>query len=214
MLFVSIIEEDISNVNYNTSLYKKYDRLEVFVVYKGTNPSAKRSQEWIAKSLIVLMQDKMLEQITVKEIMESSELARQTFYQVFDSKEEVLEYYMDNLFKEYLQRCKTASIDHLCDAGKVFFEFFHENEPFIAALAHNQKICILQRKCHEYLRNEQFMKFTHVGIHNTQEKSFASAFVTAGLIGVLVEWIQSGKTVRTEELADLVCRITNSSVNE
>lgn len=183
-------------------------------MYRGTNPSAKRSQEWIAKALISLMQEKMLEQITVKEIMENSELARQTFYQVFDSKEEVLEYYMDNLFEQYLMRCKTETVYNLCDAGKVFFEFFNENENFIDALAHNQKICILQKKCHEYLENEQFMKFTHVGIHNPQEKTFASAFVTAGLIGVLVVWIRSGKTVSTEELADLVCRITNTPVSD
>jgi len=192
---------------------KKYDKLEVSVVYKGTNPSAKRSQEWIANSLISLMKEKMLEQITVKEIMESSDLSRQTFYQVFDSKEEVLEYYMDKLFEEYLKRCKTDDIKNLCDAGKIFFEFFHQNEIFIEALAHNQKICILQKKCHEYLQNEQFMKFTHAAIHNPQEKSFSSAFVTAGLIGMLVVWIKSGKPISTDELADLVCRITNTPVS-
>lgn len=180
-------------------------------MYKGTNPSAKRSQEWIANSLVSLMQKKPFEQITVKEIMESSELARQTFYQVFDSKEEVLEYYMDSLFVEYLKRCETESVDNLCDAGKVFFQFFHENESFVEALAQDQKVCILQKKCYEYLHNEQFMKFNHSSIRNPEEKSFASAFVTAGLIGVLVIWIKSGKTVSTDELADLVCRITNTN---
>ena len=86
----------------------------------------------------------------------------------------------------------------------------HKNESFIDTLARNQKICILQKKCHEYLQNEQFMKFTHVGIHTPEEKTFASAFVTAGLIGTLVAWINDGKTMTTDELAKLVCRITNT----
>ncbi|HHV11460.1 MAG TPA: TetR family transcriptional regulator [Clostridiales bacterium] len=179
-------------------------------MYKGTNPAAKRSQEWIANALVSLMQEKPLEQITVKEIMESSELARQTFYQVFDSKEDVLDYIMDTLFMEYLGHCKTQVIDNLCDAAKLFFQFFAENEPFVEALALNQKVCILQKKCKEYLQDESFLKFTQAGIHNLQEKDFASAFVTSGLVGMLVTWFKSGKALSTEELADIVCRLTNT----
>lgn len=183
-------------------------------MYKGTNPSAKRSQEWIANSLVSLMREKLFEQISIKEIMEDSKLARQTFYQLFDSKEDVLEYYMDCLFAEYLKRCEGEAVDNLCDAAKLFFKFFNQNETFIESLAQNHKVGILQKKCSEYLQNERFMKFTHAGIHNPQEKAFASAFVTAGLIGLLVDWFKSGKTVGTEELANLVCRITNTKITE
>ena len=91
-------------------------------MYKGTNPSAIRSQKWIANSLISLMQKKMIKDITVKEVMEKSDLSRQTFYQVFDSKEEVLEYYMADLFEEYLKRREIEIVNNLCDAGKVFFQ--------------------------------------------------------------------------------------------
>lgn len=181
-------------------------------MYKGNNPSAKRSQEWISDSLVSLMLKKPLEQITVKEIMENSELARQTFYQVFDSIEDVLEYYMDTLFMDYLNRCKIEVVDNLCEAAKLFFQFFSENEPFVEALTQNQKTCILQRKCNEYLQNEHFLKFTQTGIHNPEEKAFASAFVISGLVGMLVNWFKSGKIITTEELADLVCRITNTKI--
>lgn len=181
-------------------------------MYKGNNPSAKRSQKWIAQSLVSLMSQKPLEQITVKEIMEKSELARQTFYQVFDSIEDVLEYYMDILFLEYLTRCDVEVIDNLCNAAKLFFRFFDENALFVDTLVQNEKTCILQKKCQEYLQNDHFLKFTQVGIHNLQEKTFASAFVIAGLVGMLVCWLQSGKAMSTEDLALLVCRMTNTKV--
>jgi AcrR family transcriptional regulator len=179
-------------------------------MYKGNNPSAKRSQEWIAQSLISLMQKKSFEQITVKEIMENSELARQTFYQLFDSKEEVLEYYMDTLFLEYLERCHVKVIDNLCEAAKLFFQFFNDNAMFVESLTLNNKTCILQKKCQDYLQDEHFLKFIQTGVHNPEEKSYASAFVTAGLIGMLVCWFHTGKSMSTEELAHLVCRITNT----
>lgn len=180
-------------------------------MYKGTNPSAKRSQEWIAQTLVSLMQEKPFDQITIKEIMENSKLARQTFYQVFDSKEDVLEYYMDSLFVEYLKSCQAEVVGNLCDAAKLFFKFFGQNESFIDSLAQNYLICILQKKCSEYLQDERFMNFTHAGIQNPREKAFASAFVTAGLTGLLIDWFESGKTISTEELAGLVCRITNTT---
>lgn len=178
-------------------------------MYKGNNPSAKRSQEWIAQSLFSLMLQKPLEQITVKEIMKNSDLARQTFYQVFDSIEDVLEYYMDTIFLEYLNRCKVEVIDNLCDAAKLFFQFFTEYESFVESLTQNKKTCILQKKCQEYLQNEDFLKFEQAGIHNPQEKTFASTFITAGLVGMLVCWFKSGRAISTEDLAHLVCRITN-----
>jgi len=178
-------------------------------VYKGNNPSAKRSQEWISQSLVSLMANKPFGQITVKEIMENSNLSRQTFYQVFDSIEEVLDYYLDTLFLKYLGHCKIGAVDNLCDAAKLFFQFFGENEPFIEALTRSEKTYILQKKCQEYLQNDHFLQFTQTGIHNLQEKTFASAFVTAGLVGMLGSWIQSGKVMGIEELAHLVCRVTN-----
>ncbi|GAA0753251.1 TetR/AcrR family transcriptional regulator [Clostridium sartagoforme] len=179
-------------------------------MYKGNNPSAKRSQEWIAQSLISLMLKKSFEQITIKEIMENSELARQTFYQLFDSKEDVLEYYMDILFLDYLERCNFKIIDNLCEAAKLFFQFFNENTLFVESLKQNNKTCILQKKCQEYLQNDHFLKFIQTGVHNSEEKTFASAFVTAGLIGMLVYWFDTDKSMSTEELARLVCRITNT----
>lgn len=170
--------------------------------------SASSKIQEIVQSIPVNVLQKPLEKITVKEIMENSELSRQTFYQVFDSTEDVLEYYMDTLFLEYLGRSKVEVIDNLCDAAKLFFQFFNENEFFVEALTQNKKTCILQKKCQEYLQNEHFLKFTQAGIHNPQEKTFASAFITAGLVGTLVCWFKSGKIISSEDLAHLVCRIT------
>ena len=179
-------------------------------MYKGTNPSAIRSQKMISNSLIALMQKRPFEQISITKIMETSELARQTFYQVFDSKDEVLEYYLDGLLIEYLNRCKIETVNNLCDAAKLFFQFFHENESFVELLAQNEKNCILQKKCDEYLQDEHFLKFTESGIKNPLEKTFASSFITSGLVGMLINWIQNGKKMSIDELAKLVCRITGT----
>jgi len=179
-------------------------------MYKGSNPAAIRSQQSIASALISLLREKDYEQITIKEIMDKSELSRQTFYQLFASKDEILEYYMDILFKKYLHVCKVEVVNDLCDAAKLFFKFFNENDEFMNMLSSNNKIKILQQKCNEYLQDEHFLKFTHVGIENADNKMFASAFITAGLTNMLDIWFKTGKSLSTDELAELVCVITNT----
>jgi AcrR family transcriptional regulator len=88
-------------------------------MYNGSNPSAKRSQNWIAEGFVSLMLQKKLNEITVKEIMKATDLSRQTFYQLFDSVEDVLEYHIDTLFQEYIKRCKVEEVDNLCDAAQL-----------------------------------------------------------------------------------------------
>lgn len=179
-------------------------------MYIGNNPSAKRSQHWIAEALVSLMLQKKLKDITVKEIMNTTDLSRQTFYQVFDSVEDVMEYHMDTLFQEYIRRCKVEEVDNLCDAAQLFFRFFDENTPFIEALTKNNKTCILQKKCQEYLHDDNVLNFSHSSIQTPEEKIFATAFIAAGLVGMLDSWFKSGKALSIDRLADLVCRITNS----
>ena len=56
-------------------------------MYNGTNPSALRSQQWFSEALFSLMQTKSFSKITIKELCTQADLTRQTFYQLFSSKE-------------------------------------------------------------------------------------------------------------------------------
>ena len=69
-------------------------------MYRGSNPSALQSQQWIVDSLISLMEVKPYQQITIMDICKRADLSRQTFYNVFSQKEDVLRFCMQ---KEYVQ---------------------------------------------------------------------------------------------------------------
>ena len=68
-------------------------------MYQGTNPSAIRSREEIIRAFFSLLQNNSLEEISIKQIMGATDLSRQTFYQIFNSKDEILEYYLDTVFE-------------------------------------------------------------------------------------------------------------------
>ena len=67
-------------------------------MYTGTNPAALRSRDEIVQAFLTLLENTSLENMAVKQLMEATDLSRQTFYQIFNSKEEILEYYFDTIF--------------------------------------------------------------------------------------------------------------------
>ena len=73
-------------------------------MYQGNNPTALQSQHWIADSLLMLMQEKPYAQITIQNICKRADLSRQTFYNMFDSKEEVLRFCLREQYEQQLHR--------------------------------------------------------------------------------------------------------------
>ena len=74
-------------------------------MYTGKNPSALRSKDWLRKALLQLLEEQKYTQITIKEICVRADLSRQNFYQMFDSKDEVMEYHFMILFGEFSKEC-------------------------------------------------------------------------------------------------------------
>lgn len=57
---------------------------------------------------------------------------------------------------------------------------------------------------------DELLKYEQEGVTGADEKLYASSFVAAGMIGILMSWFENGQRSDTEDLARLVCRITNS----
>lgn len=67
-------------------------------MYRGTNPKALQSQQLLAEALVRLLGEKDYYQISVFDICQSASLSRQTFYNFFNSKEEILHFFFKNQF--------------------------------------------------------------------------------------------------------------------
>lgn len=55
-------------------------------MYHGNNPTAIRTQKWLVKGLLTLMNDKPYSSITILDLCKKSDLSRQTFYNFFHQK--------------------------------------------------------------------------------------------------------------------------------
>lgn len=75
-------------------------------MYTGANPTALKSRQWIMKALIHLMMQKDYASISVKEICKQADLSRQTFYNLFSSKDDILHEYLREQVAKALQEIK------------------------------------------------------------------------------------------------------------
>lgn len=170
-------------------------------MYSGKNPSALRSQQWLADSLIALMADKAYQSISVKEICQNADLTRQTFYQMFSSKEDVIRYVIlkgCETFKASLSRHTQVDMETLVTE---FFRFFRKEEALVRLLAENHL---------EYLLMEQFsLALPEIMDICTDRKEvflsdpYLKSFITGGLLNMILEWIRHGDGTDGEALARL-----------
>ncbi len=179
-------------------------------MYQGNNPSALRSRNEIVRSFLFLLEETDLEDLSIKQIMDATGLSRQTFYQIFDSKEEIIEYYLDTIFSEFISHANEHTVTNLCAAAKLFFNFFDSHRAALALFIRNGKSCVVQRKCREYLQKEQYIHYALHGVRSEQEQEYATTFVISGMVAMLEQWVRetAGANISAQELAMLVCRIT------
>ncbi len=181
-------------------------------MYQGNNPSAIRSRNEIVKAFLQLLKENTLESISIKQIMDATDLSRQTFYQIFHSKEDILEYYLDVLFERFIEHSRGKNIMDLCDAAVLFFGFFADYRDILALFIRNGKSCVVQRKCREYLQAERYVHYALAGVKTPQEQSYATTFAISGMVAMLEQWVREKgeSSITAEELAQLVCRITGT----
>ena len=104
---------------------------------KSQNPSAVRSRQEISTALLKLMQEYPYAEISVKQIIMETSLARKTFYLNFRSKDDVLESILNELIGEYTEALSKENVDPLT----IIFSFCDKNKAFLSLL-HKKKCCI------------------------------------------------------------------------
>lgn len=107
-------------------------------MYQGKNPTALQSQNLITEALLALMEEEPFQKITIKAVCAHAGVSRQTFYSLFENKEEVIGRRLDQLFEEYRKRFieekRAYTIRSLCDS---IMECFVEQKKLLSLLVEN-----------------------------------------------------------------------------
>lgn len=156
-------------------------------------------KECLADSLISLMKEKPLEDITITEITSHSGVSRSTWFRNFHTKDEVLSFKLVVLWDRYCEaRNRNKNIQIYLATVIDFFQFNLENRSLVELLYKQN------------LKNVIYDAFWIV-MEQQYERSlfevYQLRFYAHGVFGLLEEWLTRGCKESPEEMVDLFCRI-------
>ena len=105
-------------------------------MYCGRNKTALTSQRQIAEAMMRLIQDKPYAQISVSELCKEAGISRQTFYSLFDSKENVVIYELLSSHCYDPRACCSGMVSYQ-DFLRSWCRYVVDNRDILSILARN-----------------------------------------------------------------------------
>ena len=185
---------------------------------KSQNPSTVRSRREISTALLKLMQEHPYAEISVKQIIMETSLARKTFYLNFRSKDDVLESILDELIGEYTAALSkaneknnpagtkyldeaisvdtTGKVDTITNPLSVIFSFCDKNKDLLSLLHKSKMLYLLLLRLNkfrpEYSKTVDMSSNPFVKLMGELEPDYLIAFNVGAIWNVLFKWIDRG----------------------
>ena len=101
-------------------------------MYSGNNPTALKSQQWLSETLLELMEEKPYVDISIMDICKKSDLSRQTFYNFFESKDELFRFLLRSTYER-----KLSDLTEIPSSDEAISAFVRENPRMVNAIVKN-----------------------------------------------------------------------------
>lgn len=172
--------------------------------YKHKNKRAIQSQYMIADALFSLLKRKTFAQITVTEICEEAAIGRKTFYRNFELREDVIEFQLDCMCREYKAELEDLSLEECLFHH---FSYMYENRDYF--------ILLYQNGFH-LMANEKFSVLIPdtmpIWTEDELEQEYRSAYIIAGIEAIQRVWITRGCKEGIEEVVNFVVRAQDRQI--
>lgn len=150
--------------------------------------------EHITSALLVLLREKPMGEISIRELCDGAGVGRTSFYRNFETKEDILKGYIRQLFQGWMDQFGKTDHPPLSELIYTMFSHFEAYRDFYSLISKRGLIDLLKD-----------IILTLCGFYPEQEKTaaYASAFAAYSLYGWIEVWFQRGMRESAEELAEL-----------
>ncbi|VDG22717.1 TetR/AcrR family transcriptional regulator [Lactiplantibacillus mudanjiangensis] len=173
------------------------------MTYSGTNPTVRQSKERLADAMAYLLLEDSYTQITISKICKRAATSRQTFYNLFDSKDDLLKYYLEATMKTMfapLWRQKDQSPDHLIE---MIVSYVDLNRTFLCLLVENSLQAVLQEAI-------QIGIAELTASESITYAKYRTAFVAGGMTQTIIEWLTQPNSESASEIASVLAEMINT----
>ena len=101
-------------------------------------------KSYIADALLLLMENKAFQDITVSEIVKKAGVNRSTYYRHFETKEDVIIYYLDNLSLELIEWEKRQKLDFKQHLIRMYEHYYNHKKQMMTIYKSGQAQLLLE----------------------------------------------------------------------
>lgn len=168
----------------------------------STNPSALRSKKEITDALLLLMTRFPYDEIATKQIILQSGVSRKTFYRNFDSKDDVLNSYIDSRIDEYVQDLLHMEVVSLSNILDTIFVFCQKNAGMIQYLARNNRLHLMQYALNQTIPvlHKQLNIGSNPIFSEIDNADYVIRFNVGGIFNMMELWISNGMKDSVEDI--------------
>ena len=165
----------------------------------------------ICSSMKEIMKEKGFDSISVSEVADRSGISRATFYRLFDSTRDVLQYICDSIEEKARNEYNKHEISTAYDLAIFAFNFIFQCSDDIEAILKSGKQEMLYRSFQEFFNG--FMPLEE-DITGKTEMVYIKEAMNAGLASILFVWLKRGKKESAEDLLAIFKNFMHAMANK
>jgi AcrR family transcriptional regulator len=170
------------------------------------NRQVQRTRGWLLEALLVLLDEKPYEKIGVSDITKKAGVARQTFYRNYDTKDDIVIQYLDDIFKSHLMRIRNTPKPDKSGMGIVILRFEQ-------IIEHKEKLTRLFKGDTEHLFYSYFQKWEDAILDLYKDKltekeyllyRYMIKFQLGGSLRLIIDWFKNDMPLSSGKMAELL----------
>lgn len=178
----------------------------------------RRTKKLLKDSLISLMEEKEFKNISVKDITEMADLNRGTFYLHYNDTYHLLQDIEDEVLHDFQEMINgymhSFQPDTLLPVLNPVFHYVAENTAICRILFENSSSTDFLNRFHSLIHENgrEIIKAMYPRSDETTLEYFFE-YMTYGLIGMLKRWIETGKHISEQKLAEMADRAVTGTAS-
>ncbi|HSM23492.1 MAG TPA: TetR/AcrR family transcriptional regulator [Anaerolineaceae bacterium] len=177
----------------------------------------RRTRKWLQEALLSLMLEKPFTKIAITEITDQAEVSRPTFYLHYRNKEEVLEDYLDSMYRDFMVDMQPY-LDSIIQ-GKMAVKLFEQianQAVFLRSLIDSEVSYLVMNKlykyCYDVIRSSLKQAAFPVIVDTTWD--FVIASIAGSVYAMSVRWLEMDMPLSPKEMGELTMRLIRPGVRE
>ncbi|WP_429971832.1 TetR/AcrR family transcriptional regulator [Fructilactobacillus sp. Tb1] len=168
-----------------------------------------RVKNQIVKGLFKLLKKEKFSEISISKLIKTAGVARASYYRNFDSKEDILEFYFNNLRKDNIDEISSDEIVTLASAPdgaiKTFRIMYKKRKELKLLLDNNLGDYIYRLITEMVLEKAGDMPADSI-------ERYKLYFFSGAMFSVLVNWINSGAKESPEEISKIALKYLQNGI--